>query len=79
MKRLLLCLLLLPLAAFAEERILEFHSDIVVVEDGWIGAAVHPDQSQLVGHGLGSDLLVDTERWMRSDELCRPRWNNSRQ
>ena len=36
MKRLVLCLLLLPLAALAEERILGFHSDIVIVEDGWI-------------------------------------------
>ena len=36
MKRLLACLLLLPLAALADERILEFHSDIVIVEDGWI-------------------------------------------
>ena len=36
MKRLLLCLLLLPLATLAEERILEFHSEIEIVEDGWI-------------------------------------------
>lgn len=31
-----LLLLLLPLAAIADERILEFHSDIVVMQDGWI-------------------------------------------
>jgi uncharacterized membrane protein YgcG len=36
MKRLALCLLLLPLAALADERILGFHSDIVIIEDGWI-------------------------------------------
>ena len=36
MRRLVLCLLLLPLAALGEERILEFHSDILVIEDGWI-------------------------------------------
>ena len=36
MRRLLACLLLLPLAAAGQERILDFHSDIVIVEDGWI-------------------------------------------
>ena len=36
MKRLALLLLLLPWAASAEERILEFHSDILVMQDGWI-------------------------------------------
>jgi uncharacterized membrane protein YgcG len=36
MKRLVLCLLLLPLAVLAEERILDFHSDIVIIPDGWI-------------------------------------------
>ena len=36
MKRFVLCLLLLPLAALADERILGFHSDIVIIEDGWI-------------------------------------------
>ncbi len=36
MKRLALCLLLLPLAVPAEERILDFHSDILIIEDGWI-------------------------------------------
>ena len=37
MKRLLLvCLLLLPAAAIADERILKFHSDIVILPDGWI-------------------------------------------
>ena len=29
-------MLLLPLVALGEERILEFHSDILVIEDGWI-------------------------------------------
>ena len=36
MKRLALFLLLLPLTSVAEERILEFHSDILVMQDGWI-------------------------------------------
>ena len=36
MKRLLACLLLLPIVALGEERILDFHSDILVIEDGWI-------------------------------------------
>ena len=36
MKKILLCFLLLPLGAAAEERILEFHSDILVMTDGWI-------------------------------------------
>ncbi|MDJ0813029.1 MAG: DUF2207 domain-containing protein [Woeseiaceae bacterium] len=36
MRRLLACLLLLPLAALAEERILGFDSDILVMPDGWI-------------------------------------------
>ena len=36
MKRFILCLLLLPLAALGEERILEFRSNILVIEDGWI-------------------------------------------
>ncbi len=31
-----LLLLLLPLAAIADERILDFHSEIVVMQDGWI-------------------------------------------
>ena len=36
MRRILYCLLLLPLAAAADERILDFHSDILVMADGWI-------------------------------------------
>ena len=32
----LLCLLWLPLAATANERILDFHSDILVLDGGWI-------------------------------------------
>ena len=36
MKRWLLLALLLPLTAHADERILSFHSDIVVMSDGWI-------------------------------------------
>jgi uncharacterized membrane protein YgcG len=37
MKRLAACLiLLLPFAVCADERILEYHSDIVVMQDGWI-------------------------------------------
>ncbi|HSD70636.1 MAG TPA: DUF2207 domain-containing protein, partial [Woeseiaceae bacterium] len=36
MKRLLLLLLALPLAALADERILRFQSDVLVREDGWI-------------------------------------------
>jgi len=35
-KLLLLCWLALPIAAIADERILEFKSDIVVRQDGWI-------------------------------------------
>jgi hypothetical protein len=31
-----LVLLALPLLAGADERILEFHSDITVMQDGWI-------------------------------------------
>ena len=36
MRALLLCLLWLPLVATADERILEFHSDILVLDGGWI-------------------------------------------
>ena len=36
MKRLLVCLLLLSVQALADERILEFHSEILVISDGWI-------------------------------------------
>jgi len=36
MKRLLVCLLLLSFQAVADERILEFHSEILVMPDGWI-------------------------------------------
>jgi uncharacterized membrane protein YgcG len=36
MRKLLLCLLLLPFQAVADERILDFHSDILVMPDGWI-------------------------------------------
>jgi len=36
MKRLLVCLLLLSSQAVADERILEFHSEILVMPDGWI-------------------------------------------
>ncbi|NNC98801.1 MAG: DUF2207 domain-containing protein [Gammaproteobacteria bacterium] len=32
----LCCVLLLPLSVVAEERILDFHSDILIMEDGWI-------------------------------------------
>ncbi len=35
-KLLLLCCLVLPISAIADERILEFKSDIVVRQDGWI-------------------------------------------
>ena len=34
--RLVACLLLLSSIAVADERILEFHSDILVMNDGWI-------------------------------------------
>ena len=36
MRAFLLCLFWLPLAVAADERILDFHSDILVVKDGWI-------------------------------------------
>jgi len=36
MKRFLICLLLLSVQALADERILEFHSEILVMPDGWI-------------------------------------------
>ena len=36
MKKLLLGFLLLSFSAVADERILDFHSDIIVMEDGWI-------------------------------------------
>ena len=37
MRQLLLtCLVLLPFGAVADERILDFHSEIIVMEDGWI-------------------------------------------
>jgi len=36
MKRIAACLLLLSFAAHADERILEFHSDILIMQDGWI-------------------------------------------
>jgi uncharacterized membrane protein YgcG len=35
-KKFAIYLLLFSIAAFADERILEFHSDILVMEDGWI-------------------------------------------
>ncbi len=36
MRKLLLCFLLLSAQAVADERILEFHSEILVMSDGWI-------------------------------------------
>ena len=36
MRKLLLCILLLSFSAVADERILDFHSDIIVMDDGWI-------------------------------------------
>jgi hypothetical protein len=36
MKRIAACLLLLSFSALADERILDFHSDILVMQDGWI-------------------------------------------
>jgi len=36
MRKLLACILLLSFAAHADERILEFHSDILIMKDGWI-------------------------------------------
>ena len=39
--RILLLALVLPLVAFADERILEFHSDIRVQPDGWIEVTEH--------------------------------------
>ncbi len=36
MRRLVACLLLLSSSALADERILEFHSDVLVMGDGWI-------------------------------------------
>ncbi len=36
MRKLSACLLLLSFSAFADERILDFHSDILIMQDGWI-------------------------------------------
>jgi len=36
MRKLVACLLLLSFSALADERILDFHSDIRIMEDGWI-------------------------------------------
>jgi hypothetical protein len=36
MKKVAACLLLLSFSVFADERILEFHSDILIMKDGWI-------------------------------------------
>ena len=36
MKRIAVCLLLLSFSVLADERILDFHSDILVMQDGWI-------------------------------------------
>ena len=36
MKRVAACLLLLSMSVLADERILDFHSDILVMQDGWI-------------------------------------------
>jgi len=36
MKTVAACLLLLSFSVFADERILEFHSDILIMQDGWI-------------------------------------------
>ena len=36
MRRLAACLLLLSCSAVADERILDFHSDILIMQDGWI-------------------------------------------
>jgi len=36
MKRVAACLLLLSMSALADERILDFHSDIMVMQDGWV-------------------------------------------
>jgi uncharacterized membrane protein YgcG len=63
MKRAVLAwLLLLPVAALSDERILEFHSDIVVRQDGWIDVTEHitvrSEQNRIL-RGIYRDFPTD--------------------
>ena len=63
MKRAVLAwLLLLPVAALSDERILEFHSDIVVGQDGWIDVTEHitvrSEQNRIL-RGIYRDFPTD--------------------
>ena len=62
MKRLLLLWLLLSSAAAADERILEFHSDILVRRDGWIDVTetiTVRAESKRILHGIYRDFPTD--------------------
>ncbi len=63
MKRVVLAwLLLLPAAVLADERILEFHSDIVVRQDGWVDVTEHitvrSEQNRIL-RGIYRDFPTD--------------------
>jgi uncharacterized membrane protein YgcG len=58
----LVWLLLLPVAALSDERILDFHSDIVVRQDGWIDVTEHitvrSEQNRIL-RGIYRDFPTD--------------------
>ena len=69
MKRFILCLLLLPLAALGEERILEFRSDILVIEDGWI-EVTETIRVQAEGQRIRRGIYRDFPTEYRDNRLC---------
>ena len=55
-------LLLLPLAAIADERILDFHSEILVMQDGWIQVTERITvraEGNRIRHGIYRDFRIE--------------------
>lgn len=72
MKRLLLICLLCSAAALADERILEFHSDILVLRDGWIEVTERIKvraENKRIQRGIYRDLPTEYTDSLGSDHV----------
>ena len=72
MKRLLLICLLCSGTVFADERILEFHSDILVLRDGWIEVTERIKvraENQRIQRGIYRDLPTEYTDSLGNDHV----------
>ena len=70
MRRLAACLLLLSCSALADERILDFHSDILVMQDGWIDVT-ETIRVRAEGKRIDSTFMM-FERWKHNPLVTIP-------